>query len=41
MSEYYLELEKPIEEIDKKINQFEEDFDNDSLSEIQRLKKKK
>ena len=41
MSEYYLELEKPIEEIDKKINQFEEDFDNDSLSEIQRLKEEK
>ena len=41
MSEYYLELEKPIEEIDKKIIQFEEDFDNNSLSEIQKLKEEK
>ena len=38
MSEYYLELEKPIEEIDKKINQLDEDFDNNSSSEIQKLK---
>ena len=41
MSKYYLELEKPIEEIDKKINQFEEDFDSNSLSEIQKLKEEK
>ena len=41
MSEYYLELEKPIEEIDKKINQLDEDFDNNSSSEIQKLKEEK
>ena len=41
MSEYYLELEKPIEVFDKKIKQLEEDFDNSSLSEIQKIKEEK
>lgn len=41
MSEYYLELEKPIEVFDKKIKQLEEDFDNSSSSEIQKIKEEK
>ena len=41
MSDYYLELEKPIYEIEKRIKLIQKDIDADSSTEINKLRKEK
>ena len=41
MSDYYLELEKPIYEIEKRIKLIQKDIDADSSIEIDNLRKEK